>query len=398
MIFITFQFLLQMSLENPWNVSDLDEFLVYSCPECQVIEKNKDRFFEHAVLTHTNARTLMIKSEEAVITLPKLSDATIEKYTKIEDVDIKEELDEGEPDIAYKEQNNLSQVFVCEEKPIKEEPPEEILSDLSDCKVIKKEPEEPVNPKKRKIEEVPTTEVFHNETSIVSKVYVSQRIGSFSFLEINNRANRLFPNWTSDTMNHDKRQTLIKQLLTNHEGSNRSDLAQYVSAQSDQSLQETLKYINNCKIVDTELPIRSLSYEAYRDLSYQKWVLIINPPATLEVTKTPQERKVTDILEKVRAPSFSYLQIFQAMVSVQGTINDMSYRKRLIQELFATKDLIKVDVDYVSKRSDCSFKQALHEIATRYKGYLAKPMKVSEAQGLFCEKEEEYLKNNRWSI
>ena len=92
-----------MSCENPWrNVSDLDEFLVYSCPECDATEKNKDNFYVHAIQSHDNARSVFIKPEPASEENPPetvLSDLPVEK-----EISIKEEFD---PDsILSSEQQN----------------------------------------------------------------------------------------------------------------------------------------------------------------------------------------------------------------------------------------------------------------------------------------------------
>ena len=92
-----------MSCENPWrNVSDLDEFLVYSCPECDVKEKSKDNFYVHAIQSHDNARSVFIKPEPASEENPPetvLSDLPVEK-----EISIKEEFD---PDsILSSEQQN----------------------------------------------------------------------------------------------------------------------------------------------------------------------------------------------------------------------------------------------------------------------------------------------------
>ena len=91
------------SFENPWkNVSDLDEFLVYSCPECNVTEKSKDNFYVHAIQSHDNARSVFIKPEPASEENPPetvLSDLPVEK-----EISIKEEFD---PDsILSSEQQN----------------------------------------------------------------------------------------------------------------------------------------------------------------------------------------------------------------------------------------------------------------------------------------------------
>ena len=49
---------------NPWDVSTLDDFLYYNCPECDVKEKDKQVFLEHAILSHDHAKhTLQLIKE-----------------------------------------------------------------------------------------------------------------------------------------------------------------------------------------------------------------------------------------------------------------------------------------------------------------------------------------------
>ena len=44
---------------NPWNVGSLEEFLVYSCPECLTFRKTKVAFVEHATNEHPSCHELM---------------------------------------------------------------------------------------------------------------------------------------------------------------------------------------------------------------------------------------------------------------------------------------------------------------------------------------------------
>ena len=41
---------------NPWLVSNLDTFLYYTCPECDLRTKEYDNFYEHAVQKHPNSK------------------------------------------------------------------------------------------------------------------------------------------------------------------------------------------------------------------------------------------------------------------------------------------------------------------------------------------------------
>ena len=40
---------------NPWNVTSIEEFHLYNCPECDVKYKDKEQFVGHAVLKHPKA-------------------------------------------------------------------------------------------------------------------------------------------------------------------------------------------------------------------------------------------------------------------------------------------------------------------------------------------------------
>ena len=44
---------------NPWNVGSLEDFLVYSCPECLTFERSKYAFVEHATNEHPSCHELM---------------------------------------------------------------------------------------------------------------------------------------------------------------------------------------------------------------------------------------------------------------------------------------------------------------------------------------------------
>ena len=44
---------------NPWNVSSLEEFLYYNCPECESKYSNKEQFVGHAMVAHDNAHNIL---------------------------------------------------------------------------------------------------------------------------------------------------------------------------------------------------------------------------------------------------------------------------------------------------------------------------------------------------
>ena len=49
---------------NPWNVSNLEEFLFYCCPECDMKDVDRDRFLNHVVIAHPRAKNLIDSLDE----------------------------------------------------------------------------------------------------------------------------------------------------------------------------------------------------------------------------------------------------------------------------------------------------------------------------------------------
>ena len=77
---------------NPWNVSNLEEFLYYCCPECDLKDVDRDRFLNHIVIAHPRAKNL------------------IESLNEIKDHDFR-------PELGYK---------------VKVEMPDEVRSDIQE--------------------------------------------------------------------------------------------------------------------------------------------------------------------------------------------------------------------------------------------------------------------------
>ena len=44
------------SKPNPWHVPNLEEFLYYCCPECDIKTKEHQEFYEHAIEVHELAK------------------------------------------------------------------------------------------------------------------------------------------------------------------------------------------------------------------------------------------------------------------------------------------------------------------------------------------------------
>ena len=53
------EFMESEELHNPWNVSNLEEFLYYCCPECDCKNKDKEDFVNHVVISHPRAKILI---------------------------------------------------------------------------------------------------------------------------------------------------------------------------------------------------------------------------------------------------------------------------------------------------------------------------------------------------
>ena len=47
---------MDIEFENPWNVEDLDDFLYYCCPECDLRDQSKIQFLQHALEQHSKAK------------------------------------------------------------------------------------------------------------------------------------------------------------------------------------------------------------------------------------------------------------------------------------------------------------------------------------------------------
>ena len=80
-------------LENPWDVEYLEEYLVYSCPECRNLSQNEDEFLEHALENHPHSRQslmrFLVKEEKKPLEFSELK----EKLNKLFD---KSKLEEKE--------------------------------------------------------------------------------------------------------------------------------------------------------------------------------------------------------------------------------------------------------------------------------------------------------------
>ena len=50
-------------LYNPWSVKNIEEFLYYCCPECEVKDQSKESFLKHALDQHPNSKDSIFSLE-----------------------------------------------------------------------------------------------------------------------------------------------------------------------------------------------------------------------------------------------------------------------------------------------------------------------------------------------
>ena len=66
-LFFNFRMKTEDINNNPWSKGNLEEFLFYCCPECDVRDQSKETFLEHALIDHPHSRPflqpLQIKEE-----------------------------------------------------------------------------------------------------------------------------------------------------------------------------------------------------------------------------------------------------------------------------------------------------------------------------------------------
>ena len=88
--------------ENPWSVKDIEEFLYFCCPECNLKDRSKDLFLKHALEEHPNSKecvlnNLDIKNESLTLEYeePDTEENNSQFYEdEIVKYEIKEEIDD----------------------------------------------------------------------------------------------------------------------------------------------------------------------------------------------------------------------------------------------------------------------------------------------------------------
>ena len=108
-------------MDNPWNVEDLDDFLYYCCPECDLKDQSKIQFLQHALEEHTKASLCVEQFKEFVIKeepseINEDSDFSQEKFVMIKsepiDDPLSEEIDKQTYDADQKQHEIIQNVKI----------------------------------------------------------------------------------------------------------------------------------------------------------------------------------------------------------------------------------------------------------------------------------------------
>ena len=101
-------------MENPWNVENLEEFLYFCCPECDLKDQSKVEFLQHALEQHPKAKECVQQFNEFIIKEEENKDLNcfsenlndpVYDYEGILKCEIKEEPNDQEMDTHLKHKN-----------------------------------------------------------------------------------------------------------------------------------------------------------------------------------------------------------------------------------------------------------------------------------------------------
>ena len=114
-------------MENPWNVEDLDNFLYFCCPECDLKDQSKMQFLQHALEYHPKAKEYIQNFKEFIVK-PEPIEVKPEHYEindlienefqyniESDDVETKleEEINDVKQDLIKNETSYKSEIFNC---------------------------------------------------------------------------------------------------------------------------------------------------------------------------------------------------------------------------------------------------------------------------------------------
>ena len=84
---------MKTDMENPWDVGNLDEFLYFCCPECDLKDRSKAQFLEHALNEHPKAKDYV----------PQFNDFIIKEEPGEEDLEENENENFNENSVIYED-------------------------------------------------------------------------------------------------------------------------------------------------------------------------------------------------------------------------------------------------------------------------------------------------------
>ena len=58
---------MSFEVDNPWNVENLEEFLYFCCPECDLKDQSKIEFLQHALDHHPKAKECVQQFNEFIV-------------------------------------------------------------------------------------------------------------------------------------------------------------------------------------------------------------------------------------------------------------------------------------------------------------------------------------------
>ena len=105
-------------VENPWNVTSLEDFRYYNCPECEHKYVAKEQFVFHATIVHAKARDalqgiLQVDNKIVISNVRSIVESeSIEQVEPMSDVEIDEntECDNDEEDLSEYEKLRLKNI------------------------------------------------------------------------------------------------------------------------------------------------------------------------------------------------------------------------------------------------------------------------------------------------
>ena len=112
-------FRMKTDIDNPWDVGNLDEFLYFCCPECDLKDRSKTHFLQHALTEHPKSKECVQQFNDFIIK-EEPNEGDIEEENENEKYNSESFEDSYYPGEEY------SEMLKCE---IKEEPSEPSIDD-----------------------------------------------------------------------------------------------------------------------------------------------------------------------------------------------------------------------------------------------------------------------------